>query len=91
MLAGELLKRAEALGGAASTSFRRIAEVARLVTAENPELVADIQLLNPASASVLDRLEAGLAELRKVLAEGRPQAYAGTLERGRSFLERTEL
>ncbi len=81
----------EALGGAASTSFRRIAEVARLVTAENPELVADIQLLNPASASVLDRLEAGLAELRKVLAEGRPQAYAGALERGRSFLERTEL
>lgn len=82
---------AESLDGAASTSFRRIAEVARLVTGENPELVADIQLLNPASGAVLDRLQASVAELRQVLGEGRPQAYAAALERGRSFLERADL
>jgi chorismate mutase / prephenate dehydrogenase len=81
----------EALGEAASTSFRRIAEVARLVTRENPELVADIQLLNPSSAAVLDRLDVAVAELRKVLGAGRPQSYAATLDKGRHFLERTGL
>lgn len=78
----------EALGAAASTSFRRIAEVARLVTAENPELVADIQLLNPATPALLERLTGAVEELRSTVNDGRPLGYANTLGKARSFLER---
>ncbi len=77
-----------AFGPASSTSFRRIAEVARLVTQENPELVADIQLLNGSTGELFVRLERGLADLRAAVASGKPASYAAALARGRSFLER---
>jgi chorismate mutase / prephenate dehydrogenase len=80
---------AETLDTAATTSFLRIAEVARLVTAENPELVADLQLLNPATPALLERLSASVKELRSALETGRPTAYASRLARARDFLERT--
>ncbi len=78
----------EALGPATSTSFRRIGDVARLVTQENPELVADIQLLNGSTGELLARLERSLAEVRAAVDTGRPAAYAATLARGRAYLEK---
>ncbi len=92
-----LFARALEAGGAdpgtlvagASTSFCRLAEVARIVTQENPELVADIQLLNPSTAKLLERTEGVLRELKEAVTGGKPASYAASLERGRAFLERT--
>ena len=73
-----------------STSFRRIAEVAQLVTRENPELVGDIQTLNPASPELFRRLHETLEELEVAVRSGDPDAYARVLARGRRFLDRAE-
>lgn len=70
-----------------STSFRRIAEVAQLVTQENPELVGDIQTLNPASEELFARLETVLRELHAAVSSGASARYAELLVDGRTFLE----
>jgi chorismate mutase / prephenate dehydrogenase len=75
------------LATGASTSFRRIAEVAQIVTRENPELVGDIQTLNPASKGLFRRLEVALKDLERAVDSGESGQYATLLEEGRSFLE----
>lgn len=77
---GELLR-------AAPTSFRRQADLARIVTAENPELSFDIQTLNPTSAALLARLEAALKELKASLASADPTAYRRLIEQGKAALD----
>jgi prephenate dehydrogenase/chorismate mutase len=74
------------LGRAASTSFRRIQEVAQVVTRENPELVGDIQTLNPYSKELFRLLGAALADLEGAVTRGDSGEYASLLEQGRRFL-----
>ena len=48
-------------------SFARQAEVARVVTAENPELSFDIQALNPTSPELFTRLAVVFEEVRRIV------------------------
>ena len=77
------------LGRGATTSFRRLLEVAELVARENPELVGDIQTLNPDSADLLRRLQAALGDLARAVESGESARYAALLGEGRRFLERS--
>jgi prephenate dehydrogenase len=81
-------RSAPELARAASASFRRIAEVAQVVTRENPELVGDIQSLNPSSGALFRRVRSALADLERAVAAGDSAPYAALLEQGRRFLER---
>lgn len=77
------------LAGAASTSFRRIAEVAEVVIRENPELVGDIQTLNPSSEELFRRIGEALSDLAQAASAENTSAYASMLGEGRRFLERS--
>lgn len=81
-------RSSDELAAGASTSFRRIAEVAQIVARENPELVGDIQTLNPASKDLFRRLETALKDLETAVDSGESGRYATLLEEGRSFLDR---
>ncbi len=63
------------LSRVAPTSFLREADVARIVTNENPELAFDIQSLNPASPAVYARLGSALRTLRRAAEAGDREAY----------------
>lgn len=89
LFAGALSKAGFASGElarASPTSFRRQADLARIVTGENPELSYDIQTLNPASAALVARLEAALTELKAAIAAGDPSAYRRFIETGKKAL-----
>ncbi len=77
------------LGRGATTSFRRLLEVSELVARENPELVGDIQTLNPDSADLLRRLQGALVDLARAVESGESARYAALLGEGRKFLERS--
>lgn len=79
----------EELGSRGTTTFRRISEVARVVTQENPELVSDIQTLNPFSPALFERLSTALADLSRAVESHDPRRYAALLEEGREFLSPT--
>jgi prephenate dehydrogenase/chorismate mutase len=79
--------RAEELVRGAPTSFLRIADVTQTVTRENPELVSDIQTLNPASSALFERIQAALKELTDAVKSGNPSRYSGILAEGRELLE----
>lgn len=76
----------EQLRAGGTTSFQRIVEVAQIVTRENPELVGDIQTLNPASSELFGRLGAALSDLRAAALAPGPARYAALLQEGRSHL-----
>ncbi|EQD43618.1 hypothetical protein B1B_13730, partial [mine drainage metagenome] len=78
--------RPEELAQAAPTSYRRHAEVARIVTQENPELAFDIQTLNPATAAMLERLARALRELQDAVTRPDAAAYLHQLGEARLAL-----
>lgn len=75
------------LARAAPTSFARQAEVARLVTGENPELSYDIQALNPASEALFDRLGDALRTLRGIVHRGDQVEYDRMVRAAHALLE----
>lgn len=81
-------RSAEELGAGGTTSFRRISDVAQIVTRENPELVGDIQTLNPASAELFERLAEALKDLESAVRQRDPGGYESMLHEGRTYLER---
>ncbi len=74
---------------AATASFRRLLDVAGIVTRENPELVADIQTLNPSSATLFRQIDRALRDLERAVTSGDAAGYASLLAQGRRFLERS--
>lgn len=79
--------RAGDLARAAPTSFARQAEVARVVTGENPQLSFDIQALNPASEALFDRLAESLARLRQLIEQGDRDGYGRLVAEAHELLE----
>jgi chorismate mutase / prephenate dehydrogenase len=69
-----------------TTSFHRASQTAREVLSENPALSLDIQSLNPTAGALFDRLEASLAELRRIVREDDGEAYARLIQAGRAML-----
>ena len=69
----------------APTSFLREAEVARVVTHENPQLAFDIQSLNPASAAMYARLGSALKTLRRAAVAGDRATYNRLLSDARNL------
>jgi chorismate mutase / prephenate dehydrogenase len=69
----------------APTSFLREAEVARVVANENPELVFDIQSLNPASSAVYTQLGSALRTLRRAAITGDRETYDHLLSGARNL------
>jgi chorismate mutase/prephenate dehydrogenase len=67
------------------TSFLREAEVARVVSNENPQLAFDIQSLNPASAAVYSRLGSALEEVRRAAKSRDRGAYQRLLSSAREL------
>lgn len=81
--AGELYR-------SAPTSFLRQAEVAQVVTSENPELSYDIQTLNPSSAALFERLERALTALKRSVRESDRATYRRQMEGARALLARED-
>jgi chorismate mutase / prephenate dehydrogenase len=73
------------LEAVAPTSFLREAEVARVVTNENPELAFDIQSLNPASSAVYTQLASALGTLRRAAVAGDRTTYDRLLANARDL------
>lgn len=76
------------LARAAPTSFARQAEVARIVTGENPQLSYDIQALNPDSEALFGRMAAALETLRAVVRRGDLPEYRRIVGEAHALLER---
>lgn len=77
-----------ALARAAPTSFVRQAEVARVVTGENPQLSYDIQALNPLSEGLFARLADALETLRAIVRRGDQRGYDRLVRDSHALLER---
>lgn len=69
----------------APTSFLREAEVARVVANENPELVFDIQSLNPASPAIYSELGSALRAVRHAALTGDRKTYDRLLKDARNL------
>lgn len=67
------------LTGVGPISFARQAEVARVVTAENPELSFDIQTLNASSLDLIRRMQAALERIRATVEQQDRDAYRALL------------
>lgn len=76
----------ETLRWSETMSFHRAAQAAREVLSENPSLSLDIQSLNPSSGALFDRLEAALADLRRIVREDDGESYARLIRAGRTLL-----
>lgn len=73
------------LASRSPVSYGRQAEVARIVTEENPQLSFEIQSLNRGSMGVLARVEEVVHDLRQVVERGSRQEYDALLTEARSF------
>ncbi|HKS59412.1 MAG TPA: chorismate mutase [Thermoplasmata archaeon] len=69
--------------GGRTTSFGRQAEVAALVTAENPALAAGIQRLNEETGRLLQRMERSLSSIRRAWAAPTSARYERLLLQAR--------
>lgn len=76
---------ADRLAAVSPLSYARQAEVARIVTEENPQLSFEIQHLNDGSVEMLQRLEKATAELREAIREADPARYNALLTETRTF------
>ncbi len=76
------------LARAAPTSFARQAEVAWVVTGENPQLSYDIQALNPVSEALFDRMADALETLRAIVRRGDQAGYRELVREGHAVLQR---
>jgi chorismate mutase / prephenate dehydrogenase len=79
-------RRRQEIARTETPSFRRQAEVARVVLSENPELSLALIAQNPGSRAILDRLEHGLVELRRTIRDPDLSSYRATLARERRLL-----
>ena len=75
------------LARAAPTSFSRQAEVARVVTGENPQLSYDIQALNPISEALFERMAEALETVRHVVRSGDQDGYNRLVGEAHALLE----
>jgi chorismate mutase/prephenate dehydrogenase len=76
------------LARAAPTSFTLQADVARVVTGENPQLSYDIQALNPMSDALFERMAEALGTIRKVIRSGDQEGYSRLVGEAHALLER---
>jgi chorismate mutase / prephenate dehydrogenase len=79
-------RRRQEIARTETPSFRRQAEVARVVLAENPELSLALIAQNRGSAEILERLEHGLRELQRTIRTPNLRRYRTTLARQRRLL-----
>ncbi|MCI4340299.1 MAG: prephenate dehydrogenase/arogenate dehydrogenase family protein [Thermoplasmata archaeon] len=79
-------RRRQELARTETPSFRRQAEVARIVLSENPELSLALLARNPGTPQILRRLDHGLADLRRTLRAPDRGEYRSTLARGKRLL-----
>jgi chorismate mutase/prephenate dehydrogenase len=90
LLAGSALGRegvkVRSLDGLASTSFRRLCELAAPILHQAPDLTLPIQALNPATPALFDLLEAELASWRALVSRNDLAAFERKLAAARSFL-----
>ncbi|HUZ80168.1 MAG TPA: prephenate dehydrogenase/arogenate dehydrogenase family protein [Thermoplasmata archaeon] len=76
------------LARAAPTSFTRQADVARVVTGENPQLSYDIQALNPMSEALFERMAEALETVRHVVRSEDQEGYNRLVGESHALLER---
>ncbi len=90
LLAGSALARegvrAKGLEGLASTSFRRLCELAAPILHQAPDLTLPIQALNPSTPALFDLLERELAAWRALVEANDLAAFGRKLEEARSVL-----
>jgi chorismate mutase / prephenate dehydrogenase len=79
-------RRRQEIARTETPSFRRQAEVARIVLAENPALSLSLIAQNRGSPEILDRLEHGLRELQRTIRTPNLRRYRATLSRQRRLL-----
>lgn len=77
--------RADELERSAPVSFARQAEIARIVTEENPQLSFEIQRMNPWAPELLQRIERAAVELRGAIEESEGASYRTLLTEARRF------
>jgi chorismate mutase/prephenate dehydrogenase len=90
LLAGSVLARegvkVKSLDGLASTSFRRLCELAAPILHQAPDLTLPIQARNPETPALFDLLESELASWRALVSANDAAAFGKKLAEARSVL-----
>ena len=91
LLAGSVLARegvkVKSLDGLASTSFRRLCELAAPILHQAPDLTLPIQARNPATPALFDLLERELASWRALVAANDLAPFGKKLAEARAVLD----
>lgn len=78
-----------ALGGVpppAGTTFSRLSAVARSLLEDSPDLLRDIQALNPHTPAVRDRLREALDEWERATDSDDPKTFLALIDQARAYL-----